>query len=70
MPVLTLHQLRHTNATIMASKGVPWKVISERLGHATVAMTINLYAHVLTEDDQAAADTIARAIERLGEVVS
>jgi hypothetical protein len=38
----------------MLSEGVPPKVVSERMGHATVAMTLDLYGHVLPQDDQAA----------------
>ena len=61
VPELTLHELRHTAATIMLL-GVPPKVVSVRLGHATVAMTLDLYGHVLPEQDQAAADAFGRAI--------
>jgi integrase len=69
VPVVTLHTLRHTAATIMLSAGVSPKVASERLGHATVAMTLDLYGHVLPQDDQAAADAVERAVGRLGSVV-
>jgi integrase len=62
VPELTLHELRHTAATIMLLLGVPPKVVSVRLGHATVAMTLDLYGHVLPEQDQAAADALGRAI--------
>jgi integrase len=68
VPVLTLHELRHTAATIALSEGVPPKVVSERMGHATVAMTLDLYGHVLTHDNQAAADVVGRAVGRLGAV--
>jgi integrase len=58
LPSLTLHELRHTAATNMLASGVPAKVVSQRLGHTTVAMTVDLYGHVLLEQDQDAADTI------------
>jgi len=47
LPRITLHGLRHTHATILLSKGVPVKVVSERLGHAKVEITLNVYTHVM-----------------------
>ena len=41
LPKLTIHGLRHTHATILLEQGVNPKVVSERLGHASVATTIN-----------------------------
>jgi hypothetical protein len=41
---------------------VPAKVISERLGHATIAVTIDIYSHVLPGLDREAADTVAQLI--------
>lgn len=43
------HDLRHTHATLLLLKGIPVKVVSERLGHSTIAMTQDTYAHVLPE---------------------
>jgi integrase len=52
---LTLHSLRHTQATMLINAGVPVKVVSERLGHSTTTITQNLYTHVLPHmQDQAA----------------
>lgn len=47
LPRITFHGMRHTHATILLSKGVPVKVVSERLGHATVQITLDTYAHVM-----------------------
>ncbi len=47
MPVIRLHDLRHTHATLLIKSGVPVKVVSERLGHATPTFTIETYQHVL-----------------------
>ena len=47
MPVIRLHDLRHTHGTLLIKAGVPVKVVSERLGHATPAFTIDTYQHVL-----------------------
>jgi integrase len=46
-PRIRLHDLRHTHATLLLHAGVPPKVVSERLGHATVAFTMQVYAHVI-----------------------
>ena len=43
------HDLRHTAATLMVKAGVNPKVVSERLGHATVSLTLDTYSHVLPD---------------------
>jgi len=58
-PKIRLHDLRHTNATLALQAGVHPKVVSERLGHATVGITLDLYSHVSPPLDEAAAETIA-----------
>lgn len=45
-PRVRFHDLRHTAATLMLSRGVHPKIVSEMLGHATVAITLDLYSHV------------------------
>ncbi len=45
--VLGLHDLRHTHATLLLAAGVPVKVVSERLGHASATITLGIYAHVM-----------------------
>jgi integrase len=57
-----LHDLRHSYASAALAAGVPAKVISERLGHATIAVTMDIYSHVLPGLDREAADTVARLI--------
>ena len=47
VPVIRLHDLRHTHGTLLIKEGVPVKVVSERLGHANIAFTIQTYQHVL-----------------------
>ena len=44
---LSLHKLRHTHATLLLGANVHPKVVSERLGHATVGITLDTYSHVL-----------------------
>jgi len=47
VPPIRFHDLRGTHATLLIKAGVPVKVVSERLGHATPAFTIDTYQHVL-----------------------
>src|SRR6266508_2622607 len=62
LPPLTMHGLRHSYATAGLAGGVDLKVMSERLGHANVAITADLYTHVLPAMDAAAAATVAGLI--------
>lgn len=59
---IRLHDLRHTHATIGLRAGVPVKVMSERLGHATPAFTLQQYAHVIPGMQAEAAEAIARLV--------
>lgn len=52
---LRLHDLRHTHATLMMADGVNPKIVSERLGHASVVITLDIYSHVLPNLQEAAA---------------
>ena len=58
LPDITLHDLRHTSATLLIANHVDIKTISERLGHANTSTTMNIYAHALKELDEKAADTL------------
>lgn len=51
--------MRHTHATLLLKAAVPVKVVSERLGHANVAFTMNVYQHVLPGMQAAAAETFS-----------
>ena len=62
VPKISLHDLRHTHATLLLKAGVPVKVVSERLGHANVAFTMSVYQHVLPGMQAAAAATFARLL--------
>ncbi len=64
VPAITLHDLRHTHATLLLKAGVHVKVVSERLGHANVAFTMNVYQHVLPGMQAEAADTFAVLIRK------
>lgn len=49
LPDIRLYDLRHTCATLLLSAGVNPKVVSERLGHADITLTLNTYSHVLPD---------------------
>lgn len=59
VPRIRFHDLRHTHATIMLMAGIPPKVVSERLGHASVAFTMDVYGHVIPGMQATAASTFA-----------
>ena len=54
--------MRHSYATAALVAGIPAKIVSERLGHATVQITLDTYSHVLPGLDAQAAETVARLI--------
>jgi integrase len=58
LPEIRLYDLRHTAATISLAAGVSPKVISEQLGHASVAFTLDVYSHVLPHMQDAAAEKV------------
>lgn len=53
-----LYDLRHTHATLLLLAGVHPKVVSERLGHASVSITLDVYSHVLPNMQQEAAERL------------
>ena len=59
---ITFHGLRHTHATLLLLEEVNPKVVSERLGHATVSITLDTYSHVLPAMQEKAAEAIERAL--------
>lgn len=58
LPKVTLHSLRHTNATLMIAEGVDICTVSKRLGHANTSITLDVYAHALKTKDSDAADRL------------
>ena len=59
-----LHDLRHTHATLMLKQGVHPKIVSERLGHANIAITLDTYSHVLPGLQEEAARRFAEALDQ------
>jgi integrase len=62
LPPIRFHDLRHTSATLMLLAGVPVKVVSEMLGHSSIAITLDVYAHVLPEMQRDAVNTLQRLL--------
>ena len=56
------HDLRHTHASVLGSKGIHPKVVSERLGHSSVNITLDLYTHLLPSMQEEAARRFDEAI--------
>jgi integrase len=59
LPPIRLHDLRHTHATLALQAGIHPKVVSERLGHATVSITLDTYSHAIPALQEEAAALIA-----------
>lgn len=62
VPRIRIHDLRHTAATLALREGVHPKLVQEMLGHANVAITLDLYSHATDDMHQEAAERIGRAL--------
>ncbi len=62
LPEIRFHDLRHTCATLLLSENVNPKVVSEMLGHASITITLNIYAHVLPDMQDSAANAMEAAL--------
>ena len=62
LPRIRLHDLRHSYATLALKAGVHPKIVSERLGHSTIAITLDLCSHVAQGLDAEAAELVASRI--------
>ena len=60
---IRLHDLRHTWATLALQAGIPAKIVQDRLGHSTVAITLNIYSHVTPHLQEDAALKVARLLD-------
>jgi integrase len=61
-PEITVHDLRHTHATLLLADREPVKTVSERLGHASITVTLTVYGHVMPGDQRRAADRFAALV--------
>ena len=64
LPDITIHSLRHTNATLMINSGVPITTIASRLGHANPSTTTKIYTHAIQSADAAAAEALDNIFSR------
>jgi integrase len=53
-----LHELRHTQATLLIGSGTDIKTVQTRLGHSSASLTMDIYAHAIEQNDRDAAETI------------
>lgn len=69
LPGIGFHSLRHTHATLLIAAGVPVKVVSERLGHKSVTLTMRVYVNVLPTMQQMAVEAIQKMNEKSSQKV-
>jgi integrase len=62
LPPMRFHGLRHTHATLLLAMGVHPKVVSERLGHASIALTLDTYSHAVPSMQAEAAAKMGRLL--------
>ncbi|RST71877.1 integrase [Siminovitchia acidinfaciens] len=60
---MTIHGLRHTNASLLFEAGASIKEVQERLGHSDIQMTMNIYTHVTDYLKEKTAEKFQRYIE-------
>lgn len=63
LPSVSVHSLRHTNATLLIANGTDLRTVSKRLGHSNMTTTGNIYTHAIQTADE-------RAAEALGDILS
>jgi integrase len=63
VPMVRFHDLRHTFASLLIAQGVAPKLISEQLGHASIAITMDRYGHLFDQSYADASDAVERAFE-------
>lgn len=58
LPAISIHSLRHTNATLLIASGTDIRTVANRLGHSSPTTTSNIYAHAIRSADEAAAERL------------
>jgi integrase len=64
LPTIRFHDLRHTAATLALADGIHPKIVSERLGHSSIKMTLDRYSHVTMDMQREAADRLDATLGR------
>ena len=62
LKVIRLHDARHTHASLMLKQGVHPKIVQERLGHASIQITLDTYSHVAPGLQEAAAESFDKLV--------
>lgn len=62
LPAIRIHDLRHSYASIALARGVHPQVVQEALGHSTIAVTLDLYSHVVPSLQREAAKEMGAAL--------
>ena len=63
LPIIRLHDLRHSHASLLVKMGVQPKEISHRLGHSNIGITMDLYSHLYEETDREVANMFDKLIK-------
>lgn len=64
LPEITLHELRHTSATLLLAHGTDIETVSHRLGHSKASVTLDVYGHALKKMDSTASNTLESIFSR------
>lgn len=70
MPQLRLHDLRHIHATMMLKAGIHPRIVQERLGHSTIATTLDIYSHTVPGMQNAAAERLDTLLPKVEEIAN
>ncbi|MGX7196766.1 tyrosine-type recombinase/integrase [Enterococcus olivae] len=62
LPKITPHHFRHTHASLLLQAGIPVKEVSERLGHKDITITLEIYSHVMPEEQEKTASKFANFV--------
>ena len=68
LPSLRFHDLRHTHASLMLKQGIHPKIVSERLGHSSIGITLDTYSHVMPGLQEAAALRFEEGLQQSSEL--
>jgi len=64
LPDVRFHDLRHTHASLMLKQGIHPKIVSERLGHSNIGITLDTYSHVMPGLQEAEALRFEESLQR------
>lgn len=64
LPYIRLHDLRHTNATLLISQNMDIATVSKRLGHSKTSVTLDIYTHALAENDEKASNVLEELLHK------